>query len=417
MAVAKRWMTAALCAISLSGCGFIYDANSFTKSVTPWQDDKSSENAMLAFDKGDLIRAEALGNQAVRRNPKDPYALLVLAMVYQNTARPDLARQYYEALVSMHPQVMAMTGTGPNMQRRSIEDIARANLAAMGAPLANDMPMMTQISGGGGLASAPVVVADGDQGYAEDGALITRFRTLKRLLDEGLITREEYDQRRAANLGALLPYTAPRPAAAGLGRPAPAPEQIISRLKALAGNFEEKSISAVEQSTERSIILDALLPVKSDRRADRPPPANDQMKYAALSGRLQRLLEANVITSAEAARERKAMEGQVAAAAAQADASALMRSGVPVVMSPSGPGLALGQYGSQMKAEIAWEELQRRFPEELGSLQSSVKKVTSRRYGSGYRLTAGPVVDKKTALGVCRILKRQGAPCASTVMK
>ena len=120
----------------------------------------------------------------------------------------------------------------------------------------------------------------GDLANQGDVNVILRFQTLERLFDEGLITQDEYNRRRGANLGALLRYTAPLPAA-DLGRAAPKPEQVVDRLRYLAAAYE-KSITAREQMAERAAILEALLPAAPWSRLTRrrrlptrcrPPPS------------------------------------------------------------------------------------------------------------------------------------------------
>ncbi len=95
-----------------------------------------------------------------------------------------------------------------------------------------------------------------------------RFKTLQVLLDNGLITRDEFDERRSANLGAVLPYVA-TPPAANLDLPAPSPSEVVDRMKSLVTAYQAKSISAVQLQTERGIILEALLPGPAAKRARR----------------------------------------------------------------------------------------------------------------------------------------------------
>ncbi len=66
------------------------------------------------------------------------------------------------------------------------------------------------------IARAGAAVAEGR--YAVAGAIVSddanniqRFAALKRILDAGLITQEEYGERREANLGVLLPLIRPAP--------------------------------------------------------------------------------------------------------------------------------------------------------------------------------------------------------------
>ncbi|HIJ62468.1 MAG TPA: tetratricopeptide repeat protein, partial [Rhodospirillaceae bacterium] len=239
--MARRWALSALIAASLSGCGAAYDSDRFWNDATFWEEGKSSEAAMAALGKGDFIKAEELATDAMRRNPKDPYAILALGVVYENTARPDLARQYFQSLASMNPQDTALVGVGPAGERRTIGDIARQHLAALAArpkggyqAPPSEPPQLN--------VPPPPGFTPGEIGSPDDANIILRFQTLRRLLDEGLITRDEYNLRRGANLGALLPYTS-APPAIGLGRPAPAPDQLVHRLRYLAVAFEQKEIS------------------------------------------------------------------------------------------------------------------------------------------------------------------------------
>jgi hypothetical protein len=400
MAVAWRWAAASLLVVALSGCGAAMDPDGFWRDNALWQQGQPNDAALAALGRGDLVRAEALGNDAMRRNPKDPYAMLALAQVYQNTGRPELAKSYYQALLALHPQGTAMVGMGANAVPRSIEDIAADNLAVLSAP-----PASTG-------AVAP------DPGAPEDQALITRFQTLRRLLDEGLITRIEYDERRGANLGALLRYTAPQPPAVGLTRSAPPTDQVVARLKTLAAHYEEKSISATEQTVERTIILDNLLPAKPERRADRAVPPTNGMDYAALAGRLQHLREANVISDAEQAREKDSMQRAVAAYASREDAAAKLAAGFgPVTVEAIGPGVQLAAYHSEAQARRAWAALQKQFPDELGALQPKITKTAIRRRGVVWRLSAGPLADRKASLALCRSLRRHDQACEPAVLK
>ena len=422
MILARRWLAVALCAVSLSGCGYLYDPQGFSSAISPWENGQASDQAMLALSKGHFDTAEQLGAEALRRNPRDPYALLVMASVYQNTARTDLARQYYEALISMHPQQTTVWGSGADMRRRTIEDIARSNLAALGGAAAPGM--MADIAGTPAAAyappsSEPPQVSVQDAAFAADTAIITRFETLRRLLKMNMISRDDYVRRRAANLGALLPYSVPRRPGAGLDQPAPPAEQIIGRLKDISANYQEKSVSEDAMAAERSAILEALLPLHPLRLADSPPPVSDQLRFAAVAGRVQRLRDAGLITAAEAARERGAAEAQLAAAMAQAGATARLANGTAPqpALSAKGDGVTLGVYVSDMRAEVAWESLQRRFPEQLGQLQSSIIRVRHRRRGHVYVLRAGPVRDRHAALEVCHVLRRSHVTCAPTVIR
>ncbi len=417
MAVARRWALVALCAVGLSACGASYnDGDRFWNDAFFWSDGKTSEEAMAALSKGDFVRAESLGNDAMRRNPKDPYALLALAVVYENTSRPELARQYFEALASMNPQATALIGVGPTAERRTIADIARQHLTLLGGgskappPGPGAEPALLKVP-------PPPPVTGVELGANDDANVILRFQTLRKLLDEGLITRDEYNRRRGVNLGALLRYTAPAPAA-GLSRPAPSPEQVVQRLRFLAEAYQERGMTATEQTAERAIILDALLPAVVIRRADPPPPLTDQMQAAAVVGRLERLRAANVITAAEENREKAATFRAVQVHMADAEAAARAAAGMAAMApaAPTGPGIRLAVYHSESQAHRAWAGMQRAFSTELGDLQAVVSKISLRRHRVAYRLSAGPLPDPKAALQLCRKLRHYGHSCEVTTL-
>ncbi len=257
----------------------------------------------------------------------------------------------------------------------------------------------------------------GDLANQGDANIILRFQTLERLFDEGLITRDEYNRRRGANLGALLRYTAPLPAA-DLGRAAPKPEQVVDRLRYLAAAYEEKSITAREQMAERAIILDALLPAAPVARADPPPPVTDQMQAAAAVGRLERLSLAKVINTAEMEREKAAVFRAAEVSMANAEAAARAADGLAMapVGPPSGPGVWLGSYASENQARLAWASLQLTHASELGGLQPEIRKVRLRRRGVTYHLNAGSVSSRKAAQALCKVLSGRRQFCRPTVL-
>src|SRR5579859_5395976 len=144
----------------------------------------------------------------------------------------------------------------------------RLTVTLVAPPVIDDRPHFGA-EGGRGIAG-PIDLA-ADRARAADDNVAIRFQTLRVLLDEGLITRDEYGTRRGANLGALLRYSV-TPPARDLTRPAPPPKTLVMRLRYLAGAYAEHSISASEQAAERTVILDGLLPSPVLRRADPPPP-------------------------------------------------------------------------------------------------------------------------------------------------
>ncbi len=390
-------LAAAALIAALPGCAPLFDSAGFGGTVNAAAGgNDASDEAMAELAKGDYSRAEKLATAAWRGNSSDPYAAYVLAEVYMNTGRPDMARKQYEAIVSMNAQQTVAEGG----KRVALAQVARERLASM-QPAPPPKPAMEQ----------KLSVAVDEAGTGAEASIIRRFKTLQRLLEEGLITKDEFDQRRSANLGALMPYMVVPPAA-NLDLPAPAPSEIVDRMKTLVAEYQNHSISATQAQRERLIILDALLPGLDARRADPPQPITGAVQAAEVVGRLTRYREAGVITADEETDARKTVmkalqdhEAQVAAA----------QHGQPI--GPVGEGIQLGTYGSEDRAMQGWAALQKEFPKELGSLQSKVVKVALRHGGAVWRLNAGPLADRKAALAACRIVKRRHQTCVPTVLK
>ncbi|MSO99069.1 MAG: SHOCT domain-containing protein [Rhodospirillaceae bacterium] len=140
-----------------------------------------------------------------------------------------------------------------------------------------------------------------------DSNIIRRFEVLARLLDEGLITQDEFDKRRAANVGGLLQYSK-EPPGMGLERAVPSPGAISARLQALGRSLEMRAITARQHELERSTILNSLLPEKPDPRASRTAPPADMFALADAAGRLGYLSEESLISEEEFEAEKAAMD-------------------------------------------------------------------------------------------------------------
>ncbi len=264
------------------------------------------------------------------------------------------------------------------------------------------------------LAPAQKIDPDAERKRMEDDNVVTRFQTLRALLDEGLITRDEYNNRRGANLGALLHYSL-IPSARDLTRPAPPPRTLVQRLRYLAAAYAEHSISASEQASERAVILDGLLPYPVTRRADPPPPITDQMQLGAEIGRIERLRVATVITDAEAAKEKakaaQLLDASIAAADAAARAAAGMAAAHANALPNSGIGIALSTHSSEASARRAWAGLQKAHPAELGQLSLSFKKIPRPHRPTYFQIVAGPLPDHDTAIALCKSLRKTDLSC------
>lgn len=308
---ARRPLRAALLALAVSvpaltmgGCAAVYDPQGFATAMAPGNGQPQADAALAALARGDYSRAEREAAAALARDARNPYALLAAGVTFQNTARPARARQMYEEILALDTSA-EVSGPWWGTQPRPVAEIAAENLRILSGTAA-------------GPASLVAAAADPEASPVGAEALplaAERFVVLRRLRDDGLITGEEYARRRAANLGALLPMSE-QPPAAGLDTPSPGAQEVLSRLRALREAFESRNITAAEHTAERSMILDGLLPAAPRTRAVPPLPPAGVMDAAARVGVLQRLRDMDLITAAEFAREKAAIEKAIRPVAA-----------------------------------------------------------------------------------------------------
>lgn len=76
-------------------------------------------------------QAEAFFDLALSVNPDNPYALLNLGVVYQNTGRPDKAKLMYQKVIDMNPQLTAKSSTDSNFEGKSLAEIAKINIQSL----------------------------------------------------------------------------------------------------------------------------------------------------------------------------------------------------------------------------------------------------------------------------------------------
>ncbi|MFD2233953.1 SPOR domain-containing protein, partial [Phaeospirillum tilakii] len=299
-------------------------------------------------------------------------------------------------------------------------------------------------------AAAPTLTLDIPPGLAADPAA-QRFAALRALAEAGAVGADDAETRRNANLGALLPYDQPPPAA-GLDQPAPVAE-MAARLAQLAG--QPGGIG------ERDLLLDRLLPAAPRQRALPPPrdPAalqRDRDRTGTLSG-------LGLISPEEAARERAAIAAieqsqptrltPPAAPAAQpahakpahakpahakpaharpagdkparakaapvppavtaeaaAEAKPAEAPGGAIPAGGKGPvGVHLLSMASPSTTDMAVAALKRDNPE-LAALTFKAVKTVIPDLGTTYRLLAGPIAPAE-AESLCRTLRTRGQSC------
>jgi len=253
-----------------------------------------------------------------------------------------------------------------------------------------------------------------------DRNIVSRFDTLRDLLDQGLITPEEYKVRRSRNAGALVPLTT-KPPAAGLDRPVPSSSQVTGRLRAIGRALEMRAITIEQHAAERKMILDALMPETPLVLANPAVPPKGLMASADTVRRLEGLKAEGLISSDEYSRERAAIETGLQPAPPQGGAMMASRnpSGGPSslmapkrAMSGPQPAVHLASYKSKRDASRGWTQLKRAHRGLLGGLQSEVTQVNlGPGKGVFYRLLAGPLDSKNAASGLCRKLKSKRQFC------
>lgn len=260
-----------------------------------------------------------------------------------------------------------------------------------------------------------------------------RFLLLRQLVEAGVIAPEEAGTRRRANLGALLPYSAPPPAQ-GLGRPV--------SLRDLADRLSRLSVASVGQppsvrKAERDFLMDTLLPAEPVLRT--PPARLDKDALALGRRRAEDLARMGLVEHDEFQRE---MATIIAAERALANAPPpppppppkkksgkrappIPDGGVPgatqagdipggtVPFNPKGTlGLHLLSMASPSTTDKAVDALKKEYPE-LAPLEFKAVKTDIPDLGTTYRLMAGPMPAAE-AETLCRALRGKGQSCAIT---
>ena len=78
-------------------------------------------------------QAEVSLEKALSINPDNPYALLNMGVVYQETGRLDKARQMYERLIGLQPKDVAEESNTGSLAGKGLVDIAKENLKLLEA--------------------------------------------------------------------------------------------------------------------------------------------------------------------------------------------------------------------------------------------------------------------------------------------
>ncbi len=409
-----------------------------------FKENDEAELGIAALAKGNYVSAEGHFQKALRRNPKDVHALLGAGILYQNTGQLTKAREMYEAVLAIRPDESVQFVVWNNISTRPASQIASVNLSlldsggvvsAMGrAPSAavptsitpparvsaapSTSPMLGRSSVPASGAALPETPAIG-KFAGGDANVISRFATIRALRDQGLVTQQEFNARRRANIGALLPLSAPPPSA-GLDRPVPSTEQITGRLRAIGRALEMRAITVTQHAAERNMILDALMPSAPVVVANPSPPPRGLMEAADAVRRLEQLRDSGYIGSDEYAKERQSIELAMQPKQPKmeaAPAASLSARAAPIKMGKSSPGIHLASYRTRKNADLGWTRILSAHKNLVGDLEHMVSRVNLGRKGTYYRLKAGPFKSAAEAKAMCRKLKRRRQFCEPTVME
>ncbi|BAE52527.1 hypothetical protein amb3723 [Paramagnetospirillum magneticum AMB-1] len=257
-----------------------------------------------------------------------------------------------------------------------------------------------------------------------------RFLLLRQLVEAGLVTPDEASIRRNANIGALLPYSAPPPAS-GLGRPV-ALRDIADRLSRLS--VPTAGVPASVRQAERDFLMDGLLPAEPSLRT--PPARKDSPALATGRRRAEDMARLGLVEHDEFQREMAAI---IAAERDLANAppppppppkkkrpapkktvpdggvpGATREGDTPGGIVPFNPKATLGLHllsmASPNMTDKAVDALKKEYPE-LSALEFKAVKTDIPDLGTTYRLIAGPMsgADADT---LCRALRGKGQSCA-----
>jgi len=92
------------------------------------RDMKYSNWGIEFLSQGRYADAENYLNQALAVNPENPYALLNLGVVYQNTGRPEKARVLYEKVIKLNPTEIMTKSKQEGTAGKTLVDLAKENL-------------------------------------------------------------------------------------------------------------------------------------------------------------------------------------------------------------------------------------------------------------------------------------------------
>ena len=261
----------------------------------------NGQAALDAVSKGGPGASAPAVIDALREAPHDPRTQLAAALYYDGQNRPNLARQYYQAVIlGRQPVMVTVVADQPP---RSAAAVAAQKLAALGQePMAagrqsraDQWAALTPIVPSSAPTSTPTRLTPGVGVFALD-PVVQRYVIFIQLVEAGIASEEEYQARRRANLGGLLPYSSSALAPADRQLP-PTADEIRQRIQDIDHFATTMGNAEGYRETRRREILDGLLPLNSSATAARAVSA-EWPKDRVIS-----LTAAGLVTTEEMQRE------------------------------------------------------------------------------------------------------------------
>ncbi|PPR60836.1 MAG: hypothetical protein CFH08_02360 [Alphaproteobacteria bacterium MarineAlpha3_Bin7] len=435
--VAKSLVVFFLFGSLLTGCDLLTNAKfmeKFARGGSPVKDSASiSEQGLGKLAKDELLQAQLLFDRALQINPRDVHALLGKGIISQKMGQLSQAEKAFQAVISLGPLSSQKLGVLNNLEVRPIAELANMNLALLknhglssslkpGSEQSPSEPKgwtrsnLNTSKPGNNSSTMDIKL---NMVLPDDRNVLQRFETLKKLRDQGLMTPQEYDVRRKANLGALLYLTQPPPAA-GLNRTVPSSDLIIQRLKAIGKALELRAITVRQHGAERNTIVNALMPADPRTRSNPRAAPKGLLASADAIRRIEMLQEKGLVSSAEASIEKEAIEKKLRVAnVPQPRKASPPGQKVEAIKKPSGPKPAvhIASFRSKKAADRGWAQLKRAHRALIGKLNPEITKVNlGGNKGVFYRLVVGPLASNADADAICRKLKRRRQYCEPAFM-
>lgn len=134
-------VAASMLAISVaaSGCGPMVDLTYAVGKTMPFYDENKdaerfANKAIGALADGDIGLAEGYANKALAFNPEHTKAVLVMAMIYENTNRNDMAEILYKQIIAKAPYERSTLYMMGGLRPKSVMEIAQEGVSRIHEP-------------------------------------------------------------------------------------------------------------------------------------------------------------------------------------------------------------------------------------------------------------------------------------------